>query len=36
MSHTVPAALIFDPQLVDVVDEEWLMEALPDDGADCL
>ena len=33
MSSTVHFALLRDPKLVDVVDEEWEKEVIPEDGA---
>jgi hypothetical protein len=33
MSSTVHFGLLRDPKLVDVVDEEWEKEVLPEDGA---
>jgi len=33
MSSTIHFALLRDPKLVDVVDEEWEKEILPVDGA---
>ena len=33
MSSTIDSRLVTDPQLLDVVDEEWQRDVLPDDGA---
>ena len=33
MAATLPGYLLRDPQLLDVIDEEWARETLPDDGA---
>lgn len=32
MSSTVHFSLISNPQLLDVVDEEWMQDSLEDDG----
>lgn len=32
MSKTIDAFLITRPHLVDVVDDEWMRDTLPDDG----
>ncbi|KAI8468678.1 MAG: hypothetical protein J3K34DRAFT_522787 [Monoraphidium minutum] len=31
MSHTVQSSQLMDPFLIDVVDEEWMRDTLPDD-----
>jgi len=33
MSKTVQSSQLMDPFLIDVVDEEWMRDTLPDDGA---
>jgi len=33
MASTIPAYMISSPELLDVVDEEWARDTLPDDGA---
>jgi hypothetical protein len=35
MSSTIHFGLLRDPKLVDVVDEQWEKEVLPEDGALC-
>ncbi|GBF88156.1 hypothetical protein Rsub_00868 [Raphidocelis subcapitata] len=31
MAHTIQSSQLMDPFLIDVVDEEWMRDALPDD-----
>ena len=32
MSTTIPFSLVSNPQLLDVVDEQWMQDKLEDDG----
>jgi len=36
MSTTIHFSLISNPQLLDVVDEEWMQDKLEDDGRDLM
>ena len=35
MSTTIPFSLVSNPQLLDVVDEQWMQDKLEDDGELC-
>lgn len=35
MASTIDCSLIREPQLLDLIDEEWARDKLPDDGGCC-